>query len=203
MDLNEQIYQEAWHCLQRAWLAQFAQWCWNEAFGTVHCLDDSYTWMDWSVYNGYAPRDTIWQPKDKRNRKLVFSAEAWNRSSTSDGKRVQLMLVCMFFSMLSRDLRHHGNPKLCHTIAREKHIAQEYCHLDTISNDRGARENAKIRSTQRKNACEYWQHPMLSAQKTDIPKNIGRYSPRTAGGLSHLRTAGGRMTAPPPRELEN
>ena len=27
-------------------------------------------------------------------------------------------------------------------------------------------------------------------------------NPRTAGGLSHLRTAGGRMTAPP-RELEN
>ena len=30
-------------------------------------------------------------------------------------------------------------------------------------------------------------------------------NPRTAGGLSHLRTAGGggQMTVPPPRELKN
>ena len=50
-------------------------------------------------------------------------------------------------------------------------------------------------------ASDYnWQR----AEHKAYPGNHGIYfNPRTAGGLSHLRTAGGRRMPPPPRELEN
>ena len=40
-----------------------------------------------------------------------------SQSPTSDGKRAQIMFVCMFFSRISHDLEHLTNPKWCHVVA--------------------------------------------------------------------------------------
>ena len=78
----------------------------------------------------------------------------------------------MVFGIISRTKARSATNEVPKCRSRERALLR-----GATSNQRAAREIAKISSAQSKNACEYWQQPTLSSEDGQLAKTANGIAP--------------------------